>query len=66
MHPLLSYSVPSLTNPLSSHSAAVEKDIPLEVDAGLLAVTDTNPMDEEAYSSDIFPKNLRNNSLLLI
>jgi len=32
----------------------VEKDIPVEVDAGLLSVTDLNPIDAEAYASVIF------------
>ena len=27
----------------------MEKEIPLEVDAGLLAVTDLNPIDAESY-----------------
>ena len=27
----------------------VEKEIPLEVDAGLLTVTDLNPVDKESY-----------------
>lgn len=32
----------------------VEKDIPVEVDAGLLSVTDLNHIDAEAYASVIF------------
>ncbi|KAF9809850.1 hypothetical protein IEO21_07211 [Rhodonia placenta] len=34
-------------------AVAVEKDIPLEVDAGFLAVTDLNPVDTESYSEDL-------------
>ncbi|KAF7322445.1 Ribosome biogenesis regulatory protein [Mycena chlorophos] len=34
-------------------SVDVEKETPLEVDAGLLLVTDLNPIDEEAYSSNL-------------
>lgn len=30
-------------------SVTVEKDIPLEVDAGFLTVTDLNPVDAETY-----------------
>lgn len=33
----------------SSQSIKVEKEIPLEVDAGFLSVTDLNPVDEESY-----------------
>lgn len=32
-----------------SQSTTVEKERPLEVDAGLLTVTDLNPIDEETY-----------------
>ncbi|EKM59111.1 uncharacterized protein PHACADRAFT_249336 [Phanerochaete carnosa HHB-10118-sp] len=31
----------------------VEKEIPLEVDAGFLTVTDTNPIDEESYKVNL-------------
>ncbi|TRM59265.1 ribosome biogenesis regulatory protein-domain-containing protein [Schizophyllum amplum] len=34
-------------------SVNVEKDVPLEVDAGLLTVTDLNPIDEEAYNDNL-------------
>ncbi|KAJ7074145.1 ribosome biogenesis regulatory protein-domain-containing protein [Mycena amicta] len=34
-------------------SVAVEKETPLEVDAGLLLVTDLNPIDEESYSENL-------------
>ncbi|KAF9006650.1 ribosome biogenesis regulatory protein-domain-containing protein [Cyathus striatus] len=34
-------------------SVTVEKDIPLEVDAGLLTVTDINPIDEESYQENL-------------
>ncbi|EED78367.1 predicted protein [Postia placenta Mad-698-R] len=34
-------------------AVAVEKDIPLEVDAGFLAVTDLNPVDTESYGEDL-------------
>jgi len=33
----------------SSQSVSVDKENPLEIDAGLLTVTDLNPIDEEAY-----------------
>lgn len=36
----------------------VDKNIPVEIDAGLLAVTDPNPIDDEEYAwvaSDSFP-----------
>jgi hypothetical protein len=33
----------------NSKSILVEKDIPLDVDAGFLTVTDTNPIDTESY-----------------
>lgn len=34
----------------TSQAVTVEKDIPLEVDAGYLTVTDLNPTDPELYS----------------
>ncbi|KAL1732548.1 ribosome biogenesis regulatory protein-domain-containing protein [Schizophyllum commune] len=34
-------------------SVNVEKEVPLEVDAGLLTVTDLNPIDEEAYNENL-------------
>ncbi|EJD53976.1 RRS1-domain-containing protein [Auricularia subglabra TFB-10046 SS5] len=34
-------------------STVVEKDIPLEVDVGLLTVTDPNPTDEDAYKANL-------------
>ncbi|KAL1743717.1 ribosome biogenesis regulatory protein-domain-containing protein [Schizophyllum fasciatum] len=34
-------------------SVNVEKEVPLEVDAGLLTVTDLNPIDEEAYKCSL-------------
>ncbi|TFK94225.1 RRS1-domain-containing protein [Polyporus arcularius HHB13444] len=42
---------------LASHEAkqkavTVEKDIPLEIDAGFLTVTDLNPVDKESYDAD--------------
>ena len=37
--------------PSYSKSTAVEKEIPLEVDLGLLTVTDPNPTDSDAYKS---------------
>ncbi|KAG8908181.1 transcription initiation factor IIB [Tulasnella sp. 403] len=33
-------------------SVSVEKDIPLQVDPGLLTVVDSNPIDQESYSTD--------------
>ncbi|KAG8985535.1 Rhodanese- sulfurtransferase [Tulasnella sp. 427] len=33
-------------------SVAVEKEIPLEADVGLLTITDPNPIDAEAYQAD--------------
>ncbi len=30
-------------------AVTVEKDIPLEIDAGFLTVTDLNPVDKESY-----------------
>ncbi|KDQ08876.1 hypothetical protein BOTBODRAFT_117992 [Botryobasidium botryosum FD-172 SS1] len=33
-------------------SVEVEKDIPVEIDAGLLTVTDINPIDEDLYKED--------------
>nr|VWP01800.1 AHL receptor (Quorum sensing LuxR family sensor regulator) [Ganoderma boninense] len=43
---------------LAAHEAKkkavlVEKDIPLEVDSGFLAVTDLNPIDAESYEADL-------------
>ncbi|KAI0832682.1 RRS1-domain-containing protein [Trametes gibbosa] len=43
---------------LAAHAAkqkavTVEKDIPLEVDAGYLTVTDLNPVDKESYEADL-------------
>ncbi|KAF9048111.1 RRS1-domain-containing protein [Hymenopellis radicata] len=43
---------------LASHASKyqpieVEKETPLEVDAGYLAVTDPNPIDEESYKADL-------------
>ncbi|EPS98796.1 hypothetical protein FOMPIDRAFT_1148405 [Fomitopsis schrenkii] len=43
---------------LAEHAAkqkavTVEKDIPLEVDTGLLTVTDLNPVDTESYNEDL-------------
>ncbi|KAI0092696.1 ribosome biogenesis regulatory protein-domain-containing protein [Irpex rosettiformis] len=43
---------------LAAHEAkqkaiVVEKDIPLEVDAGFLTVTDLNPIDVESYNEDL-------------
>jgi regulator of ribosome biosynthesis len=37
------------THPVTSKSIAVEKEIPIEIDAGLLCATDLNPVDEELY-----------------
>ncbi|KAA1473427.1 RRS1-domain-containing protein, partial [Dentipellis sp. KUC8613] len=34
-------------------SVTVEKDIPLEVDAGFLTVTDLNPIDKESYDENL-------------
>lgn len=34
-------------------SVAVEKDTPLDVDAGFLTVTDLNPIDEDSYQSNL-------------
>ncbi|EIN10845.1 RRS1-domain-containing protein [Punctularia strigosozonata HHB-11173 SS5] len=34
-------------------STAVEKEVPLDVDAGLLTVTDLNPVDAEDYNSSV-------------
>ncbi|KIY43118.1 hypothetical protein FISHEDRAFT_21214, partial [Fistulina hepatica ATCC 64428] len=34
-------------------SVAVEKDIPLLVDTGLLTVVDPNPIDEDSYKDDL-------------
>lgn len=34
-------------------SVAVEKDTPLDVDAGFLTVTDLNPIDEDSYRSNL-------------
>ena len=34
---------------LCRKAVTVEKDIPLEVDAGFLTVTDLNPVDKESY-----------------
>ncbi|KZW04373.1 RRS1-domain-containing protein [Exidia glandulosa HHB12029] len=34
-------------------STVVEKDIPLEIDVGLLTVTDPNPPDEDAYKANL-------------
>jgi hypothetical protein len=34
---------------IDSQSNVPEKDIPFEIDAGLLTVTDPNPIDVEAY-----------------
>ncbi|KAI0638437.1 ribosome biogenesis regulatory protein-domain-containing protein [Trametes polyzona] len=34
-------------------SVTVEKEIPLEVDAGFLTVTDLNPVDQESYEADL-------------
>ncbi|KAF8155538.1 hypothetical protein B0H34DRAFT_713698 [Crassisporium funariophilum] len=33
-----------------SQSVDVEKETPLEIDAGLLAATDLNPINEESYN----------------
>ncbi|KAF8270491.1 ribosome biogenesis regulatory protein-domain-containing protein [Lactarius quietus] len=35
-----------------SKSIFIEKDIPLDVDAGFLTVTDSNPIDKESYDHD--------------
>ncbi|KAH7887347.1 ribosome biogenesis regulatory protein-domain-containing protein [Phlebopus sp. FC_14] len=47
-----------VSNLLASHAAkfqsiTVEKESPLDVDAGFLTVTDPNPIDEESYSSNL-------------
>ena len=36
-------------NPRLRQAIVVEKEIPLEVDAGFLTVTDPNPIDEDSY-----------------
>ena len=36
-------------NGVARQAIVVEKDIPLEVDAGFLTVTDPNPIDEDSY-----------------
>ncbi|KAF9057881.1 ribosome biogenesis regulatory protein-domain-containing protein [Panaeolus papilionaceus] len=46
-----------VSNILAAHAAkyqsvTVEKETPLEVDAGLLMVTDLNPIDEESYNEN--------------
>jgi hypothetical protein len=38
-----------LTSTCYRQAITVEKEIPLEVDAGYLTVTDPNPIDEESY-----------------
>ncbi|KIK96067.1 hypothetical protein PAXRUDRAFT_139324 [Paxillus rubicundulus Ve08.2h10] len=47
-----------VSNLLASHAAkfqsvTVEKETPLDVDAGFLTVTDLNPIDEESYRSNL-------------
>ncbi|KAH7923653.1 RRS1-domain-containing protein [Leucogyrophana mollusca] len=47
-----------VSNILASHAAkfqsiAVEKDTPLDVDTGLLTVTDLNPVDEDSYKDNL-------------
>ncbi|KAF8239058.1 RRS1-domain-containing protein [Tricholoma matsutake] len=39
------------SNAAKYQSIKVEKEIPLEVDAGFLSVTDLNPVDEESYNA---------------
>lgn len=46
---LIVFLVLSQSNKIFSQSVTVEKETPLEVDAGLLMVTDLNPIDEESY-----------------
>ena len=38
-----------MTSFATRKAIVVEKDIPLEVDAGFLTVTDLNPIDAESY-----------------
>ncbi|KAF7311413.1 Ribosome biogenesis regulatory protein [Mycena kentingensis (nom. inval.)] len=40
-------------NATKFQSVTVEKETPLEVDAGLLLVTDLNPIDEESYAANL-------------
>ncbi|KAF9232163.1 ribosome biogenesis regulatory protein-domain-containing protein [Melanogaster broomeanus] len=47
-----------VSNLLAAHAAkfqsiTVEKETPLDVDAGFLTVTDLNPIDDESYSSNL-------------
>ena len=42
-------------------STLVEKDIPPDVDAGFLTVTDTNPLDPESYGYSPLPILLHTN-----
>ncbi|KAH0840271.1 ribosome biogenesis regulatory protein-domain-containing protein [Lanmaoa asiatica] len=47
-----------VSNLLASHAAkiqsiTVEKDTPLDVDAGFLTVTDPNPIDQESYTANL-------------
>ena len=48
--------------PLFSQSVTVEKDTPLDVDAGFLTVTDSNPIDEDSYKCALSPSNIRDGS----
>ncbi len=41
--------LPWLKGVCGRKSVLVEKDIPPDVDAGFLTVTDTNPLDKESY-----------------
>jgi hypothetical protein len=44
------FASPFLKGFLNRKSILVERDIPPDVDAGFLTVTDTNPLDKESYT----------------
>jgi hypothetical protein len=52
---MLSFLLPLLKGACGRKSVLVEKDIPPDVDAGFLTVTDTNPLDKESYECAHLP-----------
>lgn len=49
-HNLRKYS-----SPIYRQATAVDKEVPLDVDTGLLTVTDLNPIDAETYAYVLHP-----------
>ena len=57
---LILFALPFLKVSLCRKSILVERDIPLDVDAGFLTVTDTNQLDKESYTCVTLPHPLYN------